>query len=131
VRCGQSLPGADHLAPWRLDAAHIARDTPGNLDHPFAEIARHTDQDWIAGLDKVKKRGFDPCAAGAGQGQGQPVLGLKHLAQQSLRLVHDRKELGVHVADNRRRHRPQHPRVHNARTRAKQESGGTDQVGRV
>ena len=63
-----------------------------------------------------------PADAGAADGERQTVLRAEHLAQHLLRLVHDVQELGIEMADQRRRHGGQDARMNVAGTGTEQDT---------
>ena len=84
-----------------LDADHLGAGAGQRAREPLAEHARDAADDPVAGVDEVHDRRLHPGAAGAGQRQRGAAVRGERLAQEDLRLVHDRGEGRVHRA---RRH---------------------------
>ena len=101
----------EHLAIRPLDRRDDGAGAFGDVFHPAAENAVDADQHPVARLDQVDDDRLHPGRACSRDRQRQPILGLKHIAEQVLGLVHQGRELGVEVADERRGERFQHARM--------------------
>ena len=96
------LIGIEHLAVRPLDRRDDGAGAFGDVLHPAAEDAVDAHQHPVARLDQVDDDRLHPGRPGSRDRQRQPILGLKHVAEQVLGLVHQGGELGVEVADERR-----------------------------
>ena len=99
---GLDLSGSNTSPYGRSIDRDLGPGALGDVFHPGAEHAVDADEHLVAGLDQVDDDGFHPGRARPGNRQRQPILGLKHVAEQVLGLVHQRHELGVEVAEQRR-----------------------------
>ena len=83
----------------------------GDLDHQEPEAAALGHDDPIAGLDQRDDRGLQAGAPRARHRERALVRGLEREARELDDLAHDRRELRVELAEERRRHRAQHARI--------------------
>jgi len=88
--------------------------------HAFAEIAVDADDDLFTWLEQVGNRRLHSGAAGAGDRNGEPVVGFKHIAQEHLNLIHRLDKDRIEVANKWGGHRPQNTIIDRAWAGAKQ-----------
>jgi hypothetical protein len=101
----------ERRAPLGIDARDARAGAGGDVAHALAEHARDADHDGVAGLEQVDEARLHARRAGRGERQRERVLRAEQAAQALLHLVHQREELRVEVADERRRERLQHARM--------------------
>jgi len=80
-----------------------------------AEDAVDADQHLVARLDQIDDHRLHPRRARARDRHREPVLGPEDMPEESLRLVHERHELGVEVPQERHPERGQDSGVDVAR----------------
>jgi len=117
---GPRLLDIDRPAPFALDPDRLGSHPESHLVHALAKIAIDADNDLLVRLEEVGHGGLHPGAAGAGDGNGQPVVGLEDVAQQNLDLIHGLDKERIEMADERRGHRTEDSIIDRTRTRAKQ-----------
>jgi len=91
--------GVDGPAPRGIDAGETPADPLDNVRHPRSKYTVDADHDFVTGLNQVYEAGLHSGTARAGHRDREPVLGLEEVTQESLRLVHHGKKIGVQVAD--------------------------------
>src|SRR5437879_6426151 len=94
--------GGDHLAQRRLDGADEGARPARHFRESLAEIADHSHNRFITGLEQVQHHRLEAGAPRAGHRNGLMVLGAEREPQIAHRLVHHREEIGIEMADNRR-----------------------------
>ena len=102
-RCtaASDLVGIEHLAIRPLDRRDDGAGAFGDVFHPAAEDAVDTHEHPVARLDQVDDDRLHARRAGSRDRQGEPILGLKDIPEQVLGLVHQSRELGIEVTDER------------------------------
>ena len=119
----RSLDGGwiDQSPPLAAHHGDLGATPLGDLDQQQAEAPALGDDHPVARLDQRGERRFETCAPRAGHGEGARVGGLECKAREVHDVVHDRGELRVELAQERRRHRAQDARVGHGRTRAQED----------
>jgi hypothetical protein len=115
--------GCDHPAPLLAHRDDLGAAALGDLDQQQAEAPALAHDHAITWLDQRGDGRLQPGPAGAGDGKRARVVRLEGEAAQLHHLGHDRGELGVEVAQQRRRHRAQHAWVGHGRPGTEQEAG--------
>jgi hypothetical protein len=103
--------GLDGAPPLRADRHHLGAAALGNLDEEQAEAPALPHQHALARLHERDDGGLEPRAPGARHREGARVVRLEGEAREGHHLVHDRREGGVELAQQRRGHGAQHTRV--------------------
>jgi hypothetical protein len=97
---------------------------PAALDQgrqSHSEKPVHADDDGITRFDQIDQDRFHSGRAGAGQGEGESIVGVEHLSKQGLCLVENGQERGIEMADERHGHGMQNPWMDHAWPRTEQD----------
>lgn len=123
------LLGCDDTAPLDIHPPNLRPAARRDVAHALPEQPGDADEHFVARLHHIAQRRLHPRAAGARDGQGEVVLGLKDVTQQLHGAVGDGEKLGVEVPDHRRGHRAQDAGINIARAGAHQDSLGWSEFG--
>src|SRR5579871_607576 len=93
----------DRTAERRFDFRDVRLRARSDFKHSVGKVAVDTNDGFVAGLERIYDRGFNPAGAGSGHRHGDAILRLENLAQERLRFVHAGLEERVEVANERRR----------------------------
>ena len=91
----------ENFTEW---AFHSMNDRPGPFGHVLhtaTEDTVHADDHAIPWRDQIDNTGFHASRPGSANGDGQWILGLKHLTKHKLDFVHDFQKVRVQVSDSR------------------------------
>ncbi len=119
---GFDLVGRKDTAPFRLDRSDIGSEPSPDLHLEVTEASEDRHQQSVARSKRRCQACFDAGSRRAVDEQCPLVLGSEHAAVERHHLVHVGGELGVELALQGDRHRPQHPRIDVDRPRPHQQA---------
>ena len=90
------------------------------FDHAATEHAVSADDDFVAGGNRIDEAGFHPHRSGTRHREGQCVIRLIGVTQESFQLFHHFDKNRIEIADGGQRHRGQYARIDVRGSRAHQ-----------
>ena len=119
---GDDALGLEHPAPLRLDDPHLRLAAARDLAQQVAEAPEDRHQHPVPRREDRDHGCLDRGPGGAVHEEGPPVAGAKHLPVEGHHVVHVAGQHRIELAQQRHRHRPQHPGVGLDRTRAHEQA---------
>ena len=119
---GRDRLGLDDPAPLAAHGDDLGPAALGDLDQEPAEAPALAHHHPVPRLDERDEGGLEPGPPRARDRERPRVRRLEHEARQLRDLAHDRGELGIELAEQRRGHRPQDARIGHRRAGPEQDA---------